>query len=278
MRYDKKYIILKVVAFTMAFGLSLVYPYIYAADFHQKYSAEAVVDTCVYQGPDKGTNVMSQIEEGESVSIVSDICVPDGSVYLLVRDRENTMGYIPQIDVSIDYFYSSSERIDADNILVPDVFCLAGNIFAGSYERLVEYYHLVPEKIRDSFEKDGFHIIMMEQDITPVAYAPYGGFTGWGYVEGVMDYELQTIYMQDESSGRITHEMGHYINDKLHCSSQPGFSELVGSEAAKISTYAQTNPNEFFAETFDLYVRDPQALATISPAAYQYMDGIVHAF
>ena len=136
MRYDKKYIILKVVAFAMAFGLSLVYPYIYAADFHQKYSAEAVVDTCVYQGPDKGTNVMSQIEEGESVSIVSDICVPDGSVYLLVRDRENTMGYIPQIDVSIDYFYSSSERIDADNILVPDVFCLAGNIFAGSYERL----------------------------------------------------------------------------------------------------------------------------------------------
>ena len=221
---------------------------------------------------------MSQIEEGESVSIVSDICVPDGSVYLLVRDQKNTMGYIPRIDVAIDYFYGPSERIDADNILAPDVFCLSGNIFAGSYERLVEYYQLVPEKIRDSFEKDGFHIVMMDQDITPVAYAPYGGFTGWGYVEGVMDYELQTVYMQDESSGRITHEMGHYVNNKLHCSSQPGFTELMGSEAAKISTYAQTNPNEFFAETFDLYVRDPQALATISPTAYQYMDGIVHAF
>lgn len=69
MRDGKKYIVLKVVAFAMAFGLSLVYPCIYAADFYQKYSAEAVVDTCVYQGPDKGTNVMSQIEEGESVSI-----------------------------------------------------------------------------------------------------------------------------------------------------------------------------------------------------------------
>lgn len=275
---NKKIIMLKAAAFVVAFGLSVVYPCIYAADFHQKYAAEAILDTYLYQGPDKGTTVISQVQEGEPISIVSDICVPDDSVYLLVRNQKSTMGYIPKTDISIDYFYNSPERIDAKNILAPDVFCLSGNILAGSYERLVEYYQLVPEKIRDSFEKDGFHIIMMEQDITPVAYAPYGGFTGWGYVEGVMDYELQTIYMQDESSGRITHEMGHYINDKLHCSSQPGFSELVGSEAAKISTYAQTNPNEFFAETFDLYVRDPEALAIISPTAYQYMDGIVHAF
>lgn len=42
---NKKIIMLKAAAFVVAFGLSVVYPCIYAADFHQKYAAEAILDT-----------------------------------------------------------------------------------------------------------------------------------------------------------------------------------------------------------------------------------------
>ena len=235
--------------------------------WYPEISALAVENTSLYKVPDENSLILASVPEGAGADIISDAVVGIDS-YWLVRLQDGTLGYIPKEDLERQP-YLEYETVPADSIQAPPVFILSGNLHINSYEELLESYLLIPEKIRRQFEADGFHIIMKEQDITQEAYADYGGYTGIGQIQGVSDYEKRVIYLQDEYPRQILHEMGHYINNKWGFSSRDGFKELAEKESSKISVYANTsNEREFFCEAFELFIRDPIALATVSPDTY----------
>ena len=61
-------------------------------------------------------------------------------------------------------------------------------------------------------------------------------------------------------------------------SSRPENKQLFYSEANKISCYAETNDREFFAESFRLYISDPQILKMVSPNTYNMIDAAIRPF
>lgn len=260
-----------IAGFFMAYAVSFLFPLMVTAaepGTFGKADALTAYDTILRYGPSKTSLPVVSIPAASRLEIISDISTDDGAYYLVRYNGR--LGYVDYY-AAAKQMYVGPARRNCGDISADQVFWLEGNIWENSYEELLRYYNLIPEQIRKSFECDGFHIIMSEDDITAAAYESYGGFTGTGLVEGVCDYELGKIYIQDESPRRITHEMGHYVNDKFGFAQKKEFHILCQAEAPKISLYAAAtilNPNEYFAEIFDLYVRDPEALAVISPASY----------
>ena len=114
---------------------------------------------------------------------------------------------------------------------------------------------------------------MTENDITKLAYAPYGGYRGIGQVKSVFDYERKLLFVNDEWPTAIIHEIGHYVNDTLSgFSSSPENLKLFESEALKISQYGMSNDREYFAEAFRVYVTEPQLLMLISKPSYEFVN------
>lgn len=140
-------------------------------------------------------------------------------------------------------------------------------------------YLAVPEKVRNAFETNGFIIKMTGWDVQEEAYAPYGGYLGYGQVQAVLDYERKMLFVNDEYPNSILHEMGHFINNYLHLySAHTENKKIYHSEACKISSYAEVNDREFFAEAFRLYISDPQILKLISPDTYNMVDVSIALF
>lgn len=239
--------------------------------YYPKYEGTVCADSVIYYGPSNTTPIISTVKSGTKVDIISDIETPAG-FYYLINDVNGTLGYINYSDVAW-YSFADKNIEDASEINMPNNFFISGLIWEDSYEELLQYYNLIPSEIRSSLEKAGFIIIMTAEDITGPVYAPYGGLTEVnGLLEGACDYDLKKIYLQDETPRRIVHEVGHYVNIAGGFSKNPDFLKLAKNEAPKISIYAGRmlpNPNEYFAEIFDLYIRAPEVLSIISPASYQ---------
>lgn len=240
--------------------------------YYPEKTAETKTETCLYSAPVSSSAVLTHVPEGTRADILTDNRT-GLEFYWLVRVGDS-LGYIAKNDVEL-VSYLGEQKVPAQAVQSLPFIELSGNLWENSYSELMNYYMMIPESIRQSFQAEGFRIIMREEDITREAYADYGGYTGVGIVEAVSDYEKKVIYVQDEYPRQIIHEMGHYVNNKWGFSRKPGFAELAASEADKISIYASNSvkqsPNEFFCEVFDLYIRDPQALQAISPASFAEM-------
>jgi hypothetical protein len=72
----------------------------------------------------------------------------------------------------------------------------------------------------------------------------------------------------------VTHEVGHNVHynlriDNLEVASQ--WTELHQQDAGFVSDYARTNEYEDFAESYRVYVRQPELLQLYSPVKYEFM-------
>ncbi|MBN1217469.1 MAG: hypothetical protein JXM69_00955 [Anaerolineae bacterium] len=111
--------------------------------------------------------------------------------------------------------------------------------------------------------------VTSEQQATPVSgrfvplfrhiavYAVSGGYQGSGEI-------LDTL----------THEIGHNVHynlriDNLELANQ--WAELHQQDAGFVSDYARTDEFEDFAESYRVYVRQPQILQLYSPLKYEFL-------
>lgn len=267
---------LRTVIFGMLFSLTFV-PSLYVDASEGEIVADTVTvnwDTAFYSGPSEELNTGYIIPEGTELLAISDILTPDNKFYYLTKVND-TYGYVQRFVCNSTKDLPDS-FVDSSKIQVESPIVLGGNIYNGSYEELLKYYKMIPEKIRTQYEQEGFIVKMTEWPIVDEAYAPYGGFTGIGTVTACFDYELKKLLVNDENPMDVIHEMGHYVNDRLNIMGRVHNKELFNTEAARISCYATQNPNEYFAECFDLYIRCPEALKIISPSSYVMINESVY--
>ena len=126
--------------------------------------------TKLYTAPAPSAPYIGEIEKGNRVEIVSIL-----EDFVVIR-FENLYAFVPSYDIFLDQEYTSrlGKRGDCEN---PYPFILVeGEIYQNSLKMMLNAYQEIPLKIRVSFEKEGFLIIMTEKDITAAAYAPYGGY------------------------------------------------------------------------------------------------------
>lgn len=224
-------------------------------------------DTKMYVTPDCESSCLGEIRKNSRVGIVSVL-----SDYMLVNYNKQ-YAYISNADVAIHPLELGEKMpyISPYNMLITE-----GNLYESSVDILMSAYSAVPLQIRRVFEEKGFLIKMTEWDITKEAYEEYGGYYGIGKIQAVLDFEKKILYVNDEYPNAVIHEMGHFVNDYLQMySSREENKEKFFTEAEKISSYAKENEREFFAESFRLYVTEPQLLQLMSPLSYKMVDNAV---
>lgn len=228
-------------------------------------------DTQLYTAASRDAACIGSIKKGNRVDIVSAL-----SCYILIR-HDNLYAYVPASSICFvlnhDYREKMLPYTSPYKFLVTE-----GNLYEKAADTLMQAYFAIPEKIRNVFEQKGFLIKITEWDITEEAYAPYGGYNGTGTIKAVLDYEQKKLYVNDEFPTAIIHEIGHFVNNYLHISSRPENQQLFYTEASKISSYAETNDREFFAEAFRLYISVPQILALVSPDSYDMVNTAIRQF
>ncbi|GAB4207978.1 MAG: hypothetical protein OHK0022_36950 [Roseiflexaceae bacterium] len=84
----------------------------------------------------------------------------------------------------------------------------------------------------------------------------------------------------EDMLGTIVHEVGHNVHENIinqHPDLAAAWEHIHGGKFAEIfgdgfvSDYARTNQYEDFAETYRVYVRDPELLQVINPEKYNFM-------
>lgn len=230
-----------------------------------------IQDARLYIAADRESACIGNIAEGTRVEIISVL-----SEFVIIKHGD-IYAYLPYFDIQADSDYEKQLGHQKPYLSQYPILETEGRLYENSVDIMMEFYMKIPEKIRTVFEDQGFRIKMTEWDVTEEAYAPYGGYHGIGKVKAVLDYERKMLYINDEWPEEIVHEMGHFINDYLGMYSlQPENKEIYTTESSKISYYAEENDREFFAETFKLYVLEPQLLQKISHQSYIMVDEAVN--
>lgn len=229
-------------------------------------------DTKMYAAASKDSACLGYIKKNSYVNIISALS------YFTLIEHDGQYAYVPCSTIAFDktygYLGESIPYTSPYSILITE-----GNLYKYAPNTLMQAYLAVPEKVRYAFETNGFIIKMTEWDIQEEAYAPYGGYYGYGQIQAALDYEKKILFVNDEYPNSVIHEIGHFVNNYLHhYSSQPDNKKVYHSEANKISSYAETNDKEFFAEAFRLYITDPQMLKLVSPITFKMVDFSIALF
>jgi hypothetical protein len=136
---------------------------------------------------------------------------------------------------------------------------------------------VVPVKLLESFTANGWKMYTTTKNIDKV------WFNGaYGSVKGVTDWDTKEIYLEDRNNAVLEatiHEFGHYVdwlNNKISTTSE--FQELYAQEGQMFKqAYSVTfyyNNNEFFAEAFSEYCKNPAKLQANCPNIYTMMQDI----
>lgn len=252
-----------------------------AANKVEQRMAQALIDSNIYSCASAESQVIGKVGTNKETKLVTDVQGLDG-MYSLIR-YGNTLGYVPYYNVNY-LGYLNPVYVDSSKIVTLHEIQLGDLIYENAYDELLRYYTLIPEQIRESFRERGFKIVMMGRDITDLAYANYGGYKKSGdllrnnLIAACFDYETKLLWLNDEYPRNVIHEMGHFVNDSYNYTSNEVWDSLFDTEAPKVSMYSTRKKTEYFADVFDLYIRDPEALRFISQASYNAMDNCVKDF
>jgi len=157
-------------------------------------------------------------------------------------------------------------------------------------------YEKIPQRARDSYDKNDLLIRIYGYNIYP-SYA--GLFTGDVSIESYKSSKLKSYFKKrgvyksysidrfskDYAKSNLIHELGHaydYHNDWL--SMQSEFMSIYKSEKNKFTKTSYykypmakikaniNNSREYFASTFDAYVRAPKDLKKRCPKTYKFFE------
>lgn len=149
-------------------------------------------------------------------------------------------------------------------------------------------YTMVPTTIRDSFEREGWNIQVIDARSLTNHFAP--GISRQYALAGATVFQNSTIYLSDYSDlaeQSINHELGHYFDDSFKRrfgilpSETQEFINIYLNEAytsAIMQDYMVSTPAEYFAQSFKYYCEGKVTFMTYYPATYNYIATIINQY
>ncbi len=149
-------------------------------------------------------------------------------------------------------------------------------------------YGALPAAIQNSFEKNGWNIMILNGNSMDQAYG--GGQMGAkGYIiEGVTVYKQKVIALNSNKQyalDALNHEMGHYFDYTMggqvgFLSEKPDFMTIYQVEAKNsgLGEYVTSNVLEYYAQAFKMIRENPEALQTKAPQTYLYVTTALQSF
>lgn len=154
---------------------------------------------------------------------------------------------------------------------------IEGDVWKGNNLYAHVYYLLVPERIRHSFQDEGWKIILTDKNISDHYYT--GEVEGW--LSGLTDYSKKRIYIHSrfyDIRNALLHEMGHYYDYMLGGASYTDeFKEIYEEENNQLKPYwepdshIRSNAQEYFAEAFADYILDKEQVKENVKSTYKFI-------
>ena len=154
-------------------------------------------------------------------------------------------------------------------------------------EKVKVVYNLIPESIRQDYEKNGWVIKIAPQETIRKEDPWIGSLPAiFGIIAGLTVTSQNTIYLDDKYGAEAaSHEMGHYVDmvllgtDDWPPSYSDEFESIYEREKNGFSDdYPKSDAHEYFAETFGLYIEYAGSLQQYFPQTYEYMDRLISPY
>ena len=154
-----------------------------------------------------------------------------------------------------------------------DFITIGGSVSKSNFDLMLSYYCKIPLPLREEFQVSGWVLSMTDEHLedTWFTYLSVPVCAGSNSM-------LREIRLEDSNSGAkaVIHEFGHYYSwshGNLHITDE--FINLYSTEGSLVSSYSGTNPDECFAESFDMYISNPEKLQSNAPSISQYFKNLL---
>ena len=171
---------------------------------------------------------------------------------------------------------TSTEELSLDDSLTAQKFkemsvCHQTIETSRCFKILEEAYRTVPSVVIDHLYDNGYQIMMVGNDIRALVRLETGWDAGY-YYDGVT-FPGFAGYTQIWSSAKggsdiLIHEIGHAFDHSLNLSEKQELKSLFNTEANKLflfDPYYRSDEQEFFAQSFVLYLTTPKFLEWLLP-------------
>lgn len=212
-------------------------------------------------------------DETKQKNVVDDeICIPE--------EETGNNGHV----VSHNDTYADKENVvlaklneQTPTTAVTDVLngCISAErgVSSSLYNSVVSYYQRIPGKIRNTFEDNGWKIIISNQNLKT-------RFSLSASALAITEYQEKIIYIDNRTSAKksVIHEVGHaidFINGSLSVTSD--FQEIYANEKDTFVQIWKTDENntstatEYFAEAFQACILEPQEISAKCSKTYNYI-------
>lgn len=138
-------------------------------------------------------------------------------------------------------------------------------------------YYRVPEKVRNKFEGFGGVLSITNENLGAKFYNNPNI-----HIVAVTDYHGSqgtcSINVSPKDTSAVLHEMGHFID--YYCgglTKTEEYQNIWGSEVEAFKSFHNTasantdTADEYFAESFEVYIESPTALQSNCPQSYDYI-------
>lgn len=142
-----------------------------------------------------------------------------------------------------------------------------GNVSKNNLNIVNEKLSLLPQNAINRFQNEGWHIYLTDENI---AITMFGG--EYSKVMGGTDYNNHFIKIEDRSDAvneSVLHEFGHFV---FFINGGFGSQEIIDAYNTDVSnaealgiTYGLDKTEEFYAEVFDFYIRNPEKTSQYCP-------------
>lgn len=145
-------------------------------------------------------------------------------------------------------------------------------------DQVVEYLNKLPRKIVKTLKDDGWKIIITPRNMDEVYSSNIQNTVGLTF------YYKGRIYLQNNtfSIGFATlHEVGHaldYTNDFMSLTNTWDDIYREEAEASEMGTYFEGSASEYFAQSFQYYFLEPEALKLNAPKSYEFMMEFINRY
>lgn len=175
------------------------------------------------------------------------------------------------------------------------------SVSAADLEKIYAGYYCIPENVRNQMEADHVEVYLIDRSNEVLTYSGYTirglyyGATRYSSPEGASRagdsfIDIQTGRGKDPAE-TLLHETGHLIADlggnSYPCTAlakTPEMECLYGVYAPVIASYDSTsaincyNKDEMFAESFRIFIRDPEWLSASCPELFAYIACCVETY
>ena len=174
---------------------------------------------------------------------------------------------------------TSTSNTSVKQSIINKLIKTEGNVSSSSKTTLINNLNKIPTNLLKAVEESGLQVLLTTKNVKD-----YYKYSFSGTMTGLFDPMAGKIYISSKTSHinqSTIHEFGHaldlLIGDRNYVSLSKDWNMVYKAESHTASaSYYKSNAQEYFADAFNRYINNPQALKSSAPKTYNYIHSAIN--